>query len=707
MASSPTARPPAALFACPSLSHLERLPPSVFAIVAQHVCFQDRFTTLSRLSQHVPPLTPACFHHEHLIWAPRDISLLVKHPTLFPLLLHCAGLRFVEQDRLASVAAHPNNVTLATLTAACGSLSGPRPLGPLFPRLKQLSIEIAHQSQLLESLFPSSSVFPALTALQLAVLSRDDWWIWDWPIPASPSFLSPLNRLHALRELTLQWLPLSFAALRFLCTLPLTSLDLSWCELTMSPSEHAADAVSEQAEGGTCSNNTWETVLLPRIRGPHTLDELNRARERTAVDCIVAALLAYCASCTTHRTATETWTTGQHTALAHYQSTASMAPLRYLAYNGLYMPSVLECAARMACLVTLDLDAASADVPFIDFSPLFHPTSLVPRLPHLLHFRAPRTMAVPDRNWPSEVTRPFVEQYLDLLTAYRSQLQLLSVVTIPYPPFLTVFDHTLVMPQLRSLTLCCNGGKDLFGPLPAHPLMSPLPAPTLLPNLHTLHLSRLPLTDDAVVSLFLCCPALEDCYIHDVLYVTLDLLPLLSTISSKLRSLRIDVEQPDMFLRVPIITRPSTPAFPRLAVLSIACSSPVIPAHFEPATIASLAELLQTAPVLERLYLSVDLPVQLVHLFSSLQRLVGLQMWQHSNETIPRVGMEVVEEQYQHRRRVNGEVMTDTELMSDWWHPLRFVAERIYDGMNGREAFFHAVAKAVEWGAEPLSVDFD
>ena len=385
-----------------------------------------------------------------------------------------------------------------------------------------------------------------------------------------------------------------------------------------------------------------------------------------------------------------------------------MPPLRYLAYNGLYMPSVLECAARMACLVTLDLDAASADVPFIDFSPLFHPTSLVPRLPHLLHFRAPRTMAVPDRNWPSEVTRPFVEQYLDLLTAYRSQLQLLSVMTIQHADLMRVFDHTLTCLQVRSLTLWPNGLLD--EPLLPYPLSSPLPAPSYLLHLHTLHLHNLPLTSETVAQLFVLCPALEDCYLDRLPYLSLDLLPLLSTISPKLRRLRVELDQPHLFMHGSTLRHPSSPVFPCLAVLSVECYPDYCAPHFELAAVASLVDLLHFAPQLQYLYLSVNLPAEHVHLFSSLQQLVALRV---SDANLP-VGAEgelpvgTQQSQYvsDHRSWLDGGVVSESGMRTGWQlfqhHPLRFVAERVYDGMNGREAFFRALPQPAAQTADAL-----
>ena len=133
--------------------------------------------------------------------------------------------------------------------------------------------------------------------------------------------------------------------------------------------------MSDEGESEAAVTNTWEVVLLPLIRKAE-------AAQEQSVDQFVAAMLLACSTRfdgrhRSKRPAAQLSPFGDDDKAEYVPP-----PLRYLAYKGPCMPSVLDSVARLTSLVTVDLDAARA--PSIDFSALFHPTSFVPRLPPLL-----------------------------------------------------------------------------------------------------------------------------------------------------------------------------------------------------------------------------------------------------------------------------------------------------------------------------------
>ena len=255
-------RPPT-LPLSPPLLTLDR---QSLSLVLQHLHWRDKLLQLTRLCRALPALDPVDLSYDQVLFKGRGQLDWGWH-------LHRQHwaqqwLRCNRSDRLDTFFASPRLLRLFSHVyhlafqageeplpdSARATLCPPSPTAPsAFSRLRVLELTTwGEVTTFFERLVPSSAAFPSLEHLAAGREATSE----EELTPAlDHATLLPLSRLPRLRLLSLMLLSLTLDGFFFICSLPLTRLDLSTCTLITTATAVASAPVTVAS--------TWQQLLLP------------------------------------------------------------------------------------------------------------------------------------------------------------------------------------------------------------------------------------------------------------------------------------------------------------------------------------------------------------------------------------------------------------------------------------------------------------
>ena len=507
-----------------------RLPTTVLNLVLQCLTITQKFSHLTHICHRFQPLTPLDLVHDSILLSPPLIDALTASPALRLLLAGVRGLLlrdgdgddederkgeavpssiFASQaperwetpvllpDRLSKLLQSFSRVQCLSLTR----LVDPVPLKLLDALLLETTSAQSNSTQQQVDMVdaapmpaPSPAVmrFPFLHTLRLTVSSY-----MHHPtavgVHRNAATFRPLSLLPSLRTLVFEEsLPgIDYNAMRYLCSLPLTHLDLS--QVTVRPTVTLATAMevtpvdSDERDAALLPiTSTWRLVRLPTTSSavwPSEVVMLDTVLKQY-VDRIAAGGLEFL-----------TLSTNQpHEALTRLASIRSLHSLELLLHRA---PNRGVPAAAAA--------AAAVGESF-DFAPLYSPQ---PLLSHLRHLRLQDHYRISRENIESGTSATL---YTGLLAAYSQQLRVLNIVQVcGWDDNALLLVAVAQCSQLRVCGLEVNLAAAFRSrdPRPDREALSHHQLPAM-PHLHTLRLC-LPLhTNDVLAMVQLCSATLQD-----------------------------------------------------------------------------------------------------------------------------------------------------------------------------------------------------
>ena len=497
-----------------------RFPANILTLVLQCLPLTQKFNVLTRICRSFPPLTPTDAIYDTIVLSPDLVAALYASAHLRHLLSSVRGVLLRDDDDslpddMQSQQSHHTHYSQQPWMTSPVLFRGlVSELLAGFSRVQCLSLTKLFDPvprNLLDALLLSS---PPLSQWEAHVETDDN----DCDLPASPSAspsgvvrfpflhtlrltiaaisdrpstmemaahstvvtLLPLSLLPHLRTLVLEepYTGIDYSALRFLCSLPLTHLDLSRTAVrpTVVQAEVQAEAVAradiETAAAAVLPvTRTWKILRLPAIGlgvwpSVATMFDklLHPYMDRGAADG-----LEYIALATTH----------PQEALIYVRALQSLRSLEFVLYS-----------AR-------DRQMEGS----VDYSPLLTPQLA---LPNLRHLRLEDKMRQPFTAGTSALS------YALLLASYSHQLRVLKISQ------LSALDNSGLLlcaiaqcAQLRVCALELNISVAIIvddDPQP-QPLLQNLP---ILPNLHTLRLHLSLHHTDVLVMVQTCSGTLQD-----------------------------------------------------------------------------------------------------------------------------------------------------------------------------------------------------
>jgi len=602
------------------------LPASLLALVLQHLPLSQKLTECTRLCHSFPRLESAHFTFDAIDLQPHVMATLAASPPLLHLLGNITCIMLNDAHR-AIVQRQPQPPPQSSPPQS--SRVHHTPSKPAwFPRAQRVSMTgmverspfallhsmlvpqpppASHAS--LSSPLPSVRL-PFIHTLRLSVIEQ-----LGEPMEHTVASLQPLTLLPFLRTLVIDELEggMDYAAFRFLCSLPLTHLDLHGVDIAPTSSSASSsvapgdDAVSERLP----VTDTWCVVRLPTFDPAVWLTE---------------AML--------------------DTLLEPYLGRDQAAEgLRYISLETPQPASVFSRLAAVRTLQSIDLrlqprmgvpmDSGALPVaPFLSpsNSPPSHmrPSLSLPSLPNLRHLRIRNNL--PARNdlphvtaYESRVTPAL--PYVQLLTAYSQQLRVLSMSRLlPFDSRIGILEALGQCLQLRVFELNGSLGTrvDECDP-PLLQLQMQLPT---LPHLHTLRL-RVPIHPlDALMLVEASSGTLEDYRQTGPFPLPLDVVRAIGSQCGRLRRFECPVEADDAATPItsavhsPSPLSPSSsasvPLFPRLVSLIVHAERPVfkqyptplpVPQHTFPLPALPAVVVLPFTPISSVLRRSASVPL--------------------------------------------------------------------------------------------------
>jgi hypothetical protein len=417
---SPLSAPSAlTLFSSP----LQKLDRQLWSLVLHHLPWREKLVEVSHLCSSIPAFEPGDFRCDRL---------------------DCGSSRYSSQDPFYSdgrrrLFSHIRQLRLFYKQLPTESfpsvLCPPSPAAPSeFFRLRLLELEIhSGVATDFERLIPSSAAFPSLEELHVNMSGH-----WEEDSKRDELFftreqLLPLSRLPLLRRLHLSHL-LTFDGFFFLCTLPVTKLDLTRSYLD--------DRTGPRVPLTAAVTTTWEEVVFP-----DSIGEFHPSRGLFAT-VRIEALAGYAESCTRIASAAST-----------NSDSDRQTRLQRLALGWNLSQRCMRVIARIPSLMELTRGMESeceADT-VLDLSPLFtsdllQPQPLLPRL-QTCHF--PRVEQLSER-----ARAALVDSCADFLTAYSQQLRELDFSVYSRESTGRLLESLLQCAQLRTLGIGSSCDND-------------------------------------------------------------------------------------------------------------------------------------------------------------------------------------------------------------------------------------------------------
>ena len=658
-----------------------RLPRAVWLLVTQFVSLSDKLIHLTHLSRSFPLLSPTSFTRDHLCLSSSALSALTSSTSLPQQL---GAVSSISYDCTQTPCDTWRALECFSTLLSCHSFTALHSLDLLLPQ------DAALLSPLLDSLFPTATTCPALHSLVVSTACDG-----DESSKAVQMKCAALLRLPSLTRLTLGQVVLDAVSVRHICALPaLLHLDLGTCVLPSSErsvdSLAAVTAPSGEVEGYQPFEvaGRWQSLVLPGSNS----DEL---------------FLLHATSHWNSRAAADDHGAGDG------KSGKGGHLLHLRCQLGAHSPALHDMAS-LQTLTSLNLHASAWDWQRVDdFSFLVDPSTLQPRLPHLVHFAAPVSTHL---GCPG-ACQHLHPNCLEFLSAYSQQLQSLFLTALHPCACQLLVEAAFRCAELRKLALCALYSRahtaERCDAPQRRPLSTSLPT---LPLLHTLIVSRLPLTEADLAVLFHSSPAVEDLQLKRLTALTVDVLPVLGRACPRLRRLRL--EHNDRFFtpqaddQALMIVPPTewsraeesqVSLFPSLVSLSCVLSHDAV-FRFHASAVVSLVSMLESAPSLR--YLRLDVALNLYHqrVFERLTRLRAFRLWYETPD-------DVLERFFTanrgvgRRRRVRQrekkhagfspeetEVVSDFELEHSWEQVEEFPHLFVHtSSTDGRAAFFESL----------------
>ena len=463
-------------------STLARLVTPLLSSIAQYLPLCGHLVLL-RLSRDFPRLPPAAFDYAHIV-LPADIDRWIRQATsgacpLLPMLSHASRISLRVKD-------------WARWPVRSTPFDEPSPF-LLFPRLQELylavdSVAVAENLRTLMNALVHSS--PHLRSLNLHAYG---------PRSIKPETFQSLESLNYLTAVNLRAMFLHPSTFSFLCSLPLTYLDLSGAQnLRFDVDGVGGSSWLEEVPRVT---RTWCTLLLPQDET--TGSELYEAIFRL-YRCEGLQFLSPRGCPTAH----------------HLQSVAAITSLTALDLSGYY-----------------NMQELSSDI-----SPLYD-SDVAPCLPHLRHLHSIDWRRL---NMSTTIDRAaYLLGCQRLVQAYGRQLHTLRI-TVPCEErergewLWHVMSYCTQLRLLHlSLTPC---GEPHLTPTLMWPTAASRSRGVLLvhEHLHTLHLERCSWAELQLGAFASRCPVLQDCRLTNVQNLTLDVIARIGHLSPCLRRLSIE-----------------------------------------------------------------------------------------------------------------------------------------------------------------------
>ena len=465
------------------------LPASLVAVVLQYLPLTQKITECTHLCHSFPPLDPSHFTHDAIDLQPRILSFLAASATVRAMLCNVACVMLRDADRAVQRQATSSRVQhqpsrpawfpRSTRVSLTGMVER-SPFALLHTMLVPQPPSPPHS--LLSPLVPPTVRLPLLHTLRLSVIEQ-----LGEPMEHTAASLQPLSLLPLLRTVVIDELEggMDYEAFRFLCSLPLTHLDLHGVHVT--PTTLTTGRTSDEERLPV--TDTWSVLRLPSFDPAVWLTD---------------AML--------------------DTLLGPYIGQERACGLRYISLETPQPAPVFSRLALVRTLQTLDVrfqprlgvPTHSGALPIGPFllpppptSPSLKTTSspFLPSLPHLRHLRIRNQL--PARNdLPNLDIRvtPAVP-YVRLITAYSQQLRVLSLSRMyPFDQRTAVLGAVSQCSQLRVFELNASLGAREYE---SDPPLTQYQMPTL-PHLHTVRL-RVPVHPlDVLMLVRACSGSLED-----------------------------------------------------------------------------------------------------------------------------------------------------------------------------------------------------
>ena len=573
------------------------LPASLLTLVLEHLPLAHKFTQCTHLCHSFPHLDSTHFTYDAIDLQPHIMAVLAASPPLLHLLgnISCVMLhdahRAVVQRQSQPPPPPPQSTPQSSRVQHQPSKQA------WFPRAQRVSMTgMVEQSPfaLLRSMLvpqppplstatisslslpPLPSVrLPLIHTLRLSVIEQ-----LGEPMEHTAASLQPLTLLPLLRTLVIDELEggMDYAAFRFLCSLPLTHLDLHGVHVTpatvtSSSSSGGVETGDEAAIERLAVTDTWRVLRLPTFHPAVWSTEV-------MFDTVLEAY------------------TGRDSDMA-------AAGLRYISLETPQPALVFSRLAAVRTLQSIDVrlqprlgvlaDSGAVDLPVAPFltsstcpstarwpSPPPPPPPPLPSLPHLRHLRIrnnlpargdlPRVVASQHPVTPSM-------PYTQLLTAYSQQLRVLSISRLlPFDTRVGLLEAIAQCSQLRVFELNGSIGTRVEECDPPS-LQLQVQLPTL-PHLHTLRL-RVPIHPlDALMLVNASSGTLEDYRQTGPFPLPLDIVRAIGSQCRQLRRLECPIEADDATTPVvsaahilsawlPLSSSSSVPLFPRLVSLTV------------------------------------------------------------------------------------------------------------------------------------------
>ena len=536
------------------------LPAPLLTVVLQYLPLTHKLTACSQLCRSFPRLEPAHFSFDGIDLQPRVMLALAASPPLLRLLANLACVQLHDAERSAvqrqsRVLHHPSKQAWfprAQRVAMTGMVeSSPFALlhSMLVPQPPPTSPTASHW-------LPSSPPpplplvrLPLLHTLRLNVVQQRC----SEPREHTLASMQPLALLPLLRTLVVDELEggMDYAAFRFVCSLPLSHLDLHGVHVTptATPVEEAAEAAAERLP----VTDTWRVLRLatfdPKVWSIDVMLDTLLQPYMGQVVCAAAPEAAACAG---------------------------------LQYISLETPQPGLAFSRLAAVRTLrSLDVrlqprrrVPSDSGALPVAPFLLPSdrATTATSPHLLRslpaLRYLRHLRIRN-NLPAQSGAPHVPShesrvtpalpYMQLLTAYSEQLRVLVLSRLfPWDHRLGVLEAVGQCSQLRVFEMHGSLGTRVDE---RDPPSSQRELPRL-PHLHTLRL-RIPAHPSDVLMLVTACSgALEDYRQTGPYPLPLTVVRAIGMQCPRLRRLECPIEAEDTSTAVPSAARllPASPS---------------------------------------------------------------------------------------------------------------------------------------------------
>ena len=532
------------------------LPASLLTLVLHCLPLTHKFTQCSHLCRCFPRLDSAHFTFDAIDLQPHIMSALLASPPLRLLLAN-----------ISCVMLHDAHRAIAQRQAQSSRVHHEASKQPWFPRAQRVSMTgmierspfaLLHSLLVPQPPSPSALRLPLIHTLRLSVIEQI-----GEPMEHTAVSLQPLALVPQLRTLVIDELEggMDYSAFRFICSLPLSHLDLHGVHVT--PTTVISTGVVREGEAevteGLPVTDTWCVLRLPTFDPAVWLTD---------------AML--------------------DTLLQPYLGRENAAGLRYISLETPQPGPVFSRLAAVRTLQSLDVRMQPRmGVPTysgaLPVAPLLSPSispsssnarsSLSPSLPNLRHLRIRNSLPARSdvRHFvaPEHRVTPALP-YAQLLTAYSRQLRVLILSRhYPWDYRANVLEAVAQCSQLRVFEFNASLGTRVDE---CDPPSSQVQLPAL-PHLHTLRL-RVPIHPlDVLMIVTACSRTLEDYRQTGPFPLPLGVVRAIGVQCRQLRRLECPIEADDattpsgsvhhQLLSLPWSLSTTTPLFPRLVSLTV------------------------------------------------------------------------------------------------------------------------------------------